>query len=158
MPLIIHFEHYFFCLDSIRNSREGSIRYSRELSRTTTRSHGASFRSENSISRYGANGPDNITPPYIPSGRLYSMVRPDWFYGVFGTVCAFIVGAQMPLFALGVTQALVSYYMDWDTTRREVKKISFLFCGGAVITVINHAITHLFLGSWENGLHFVFEK
>lgn len=74
------------------------------------------------------------------------MVRPDWFYGVFGTICAFIAGAQMPLFALGVTQALVSYYMDWDTTRREVKKIAFLFCGGAFITVIVHAITHLCFG------------
>ncbi|KAL2489767.1 ABC transporter B family member 2 [Forsythia ovata] len=131
---------------SIRYSREGSIRYSRELSRTTTRSHGASFHSEKSISRFGADGPENIKPPHISSGRLYSMVRPDWFYGVFGTMCAFIAGAQMPLFALGVTQALVSYYMDWDTTRREVKKISFLFCVGAVITVIVHAITHLCFG------------
>ncbi|CAA3021805.1 ABC transporter B family member 2-like [Olea europaea subsp. europaea] len=131
---------------SIRYSREGSIRYSRELSRTTTRSHGASFRSEKSISRFGADGPENIAPTHISSGRLYSMVRPDWFYGVFGTICAFIAGAQMPLFALGVTQALVSYYMDWDTTRREVKKIAFLFCGGAVITVIVHAITHLCFG------------
>ncbi|KAL2472168.1 ABC transporter B family member 2 [Abeliophyllum distichum] len=131
---------------SIRYSREGSIRCSRELSRTTTRSHGASFHSEKSISRFGADGPENIKPPHISSGRLYSMVRPDWFYGLFGTMCAFIAGAQMPLFALGVTQALVSYYMDWDTTRREVKKISFLFCGGAVITVIVHAITHLCFG------------
>ncbi|CAI9775610.1 unnamed protein product [Fraxinus pennsylvanica] len=131
---------------SIRYSREGSVWYSCELSGTSTRSHGASFRSEKSISRYGADGPDNITPPYISSGRLYSMVRPDWFYGVFGTICAFIAGALMPLFALGVTQALVSYYMDWDTTLREVKKISFLFCGGAVITVVVHAITHLCFG------------
>ena len=74
------------------------------------------------------------------------MVKPDWIYGFVGTVCAFICGAQMPLFALGVTQALVSYYMDWDTTRHEVKKIAFLFCGGAVITVIFHSITHLCFG------------
>ncbi|PIN22820.1 Multidrug/pheromone exporter, ABC superfamily [Handroanthus impetiginosus] len=131
---------------SIRYSREGSIRYSRELSRTTTRSHGASFRSERSLSRFGGDGQEVAKPVHVSSARLYSMVRPDWFYGVFGTICAFIAGAQMPLFALGVTQALVSYYMDWDTTRREVKKISLLFCGGAVITVIVHAITHLCFG------------
>ncbi|KAG8374607.1 hypothetical protein BUALT_Bualt10G0013000 [Buddleja alternifolia] len=132
---------------SIRYSREGSIRYSRELSRTTTRSFGASFRSEKSVSRFGGDGPDQIVKPVqVSSKRLYSMVRPDWFYGVSGTICAFIAGAQMPLFALGVTQALVSYYMDWDTTRREVRKIAFLFCGGAVITVIVHAITHLSFG------------
>ncbi|KAL0329063.1 UNVERIFIED_CONTAM: ABC transporter B family member 2 [Sesamum radiatum] len=130
---------------SIRYSREGSIRYSRELSRTT-RSQGASFRSERSLSRFGGDAPEMVKPMHISSRRLYSMIRPDWFYGVFGMICAFIAGAQMPLFALGVTQALVSYYMDWDTTCREVRKIAFLFCGGAVITVIVHAITHLCFG------------
>ncbi|KAL6550538.1 (ABC) transporter [Orobanche minor] len=130
---------------SIRHSREGSIRYSRELSRTT-RSLGASFHSEKSLSRFGGDGPEIMRPVQISSKRLYSMVRPDWFYGFLGTICAFIAGAQMPLFALGVTQALVSYYMDWDTTCKEVKKIAFLFCGGAVITVIVHAITHMCFG------------
>ncbi|KAI5639554.1 hypothetical protein M9H77_00629 [Catharanthus roseus] len=122
-----------------------SIGYSRELSRTT-RSLGASFRSDKSGGVIGADGAEIVEPPKISSGRLYSMVGRDWTYGVLGTFCAFICGAQMPLFALGVTQALVSYYMDWDTTRREVKKIAFLFCGGAVITVIVHAITHLCFG------------
>lgn len=74
------------------------------------------------------------------------MVGPDWFYGVFGTFCAFIAGAQMPLFALGISHALVSYYMDWDTTCHEVKKIAFLFCGAAVVTVVVHAIEHLSFG------------
>lgn len=79
-------------------------------------------------------------------GRLYSMAAPDWAFGVFGTIGAFMAGAQMPLFALGVSQALVALYMDWDTTRKEVKKIAFLFCGGAVVTVIFHAIEHLSFG------------
>ncbi|KAL8552874.1 hypothetical protein ACS0TY_001523 [Phlomoides rotata] len=131
---------------STRYSREGSTRYSRELSRMTSRSVGASFRSERSVSRFGGDGPEMVKPVHISSRRLYSMVKPDWFYGVSGTICAFIAGAQMPLFALGVTQALVSYYMDWDTTRREVRKIAFLFTGGAVITVIVHAIAHLSFG------------
>ncbi|XP_057799135.1 ABC transporter B family member 2-like [Salvia miltiorrhiza] len=128
---------------SIRYSREGSIRYSRELSRTT-RSLGASFRSEKSVSRFGGDGAER--PPKVSSKRLYAMVRPDWFYGISGTICAFIAGAQFPLFAVGVTQALVSYYLDWDTTCREVKKIAFLFTGGAILTVIVHAIAHLSFG------------
>ncbi|KAE8713764.1 ABC transporter B family member 10 [Hibiscus syriacus] len=69
-----------------------------------------------------------------------------WYYGVFGTITALIAGAQMPLFALGVSQALVAYYMDWETTCREVKKIAILFCCGAVITFIVHAIEHLCFG------------
>lgn len=124
-----------------------SIKYSRELSRTTTRSQGASFRSDReSVSRIGIDGAENVNGTRVSSKRLYSMVGPDWMYGVTGTVCALIAGAQMPLFALGVTQALVSYYMDWDTTQREVKKIAFLFCGGAFVTVIVHAIAHLCFG------------
>lgn len=126
--------------------RPHSIRYSRELSRTTTRSRGASFRSEKSVSGIGAGGVEDVKSQNISAGRLYSMIRPEWHYGVIGTICAFIAGAQMPLFALGVSQALVSYYMDWDTTRHEVKKICFLFCVGAVLTVIVHAIAHTCFG------------
>ncbi|KAJ7953427.1 ABC transporter B family-like protein [Quillaja saponaria] len=127
--------------------RPPSIKYSRELSRTTI-SFGASFRSDKeSIARAGADGEDGVIKPrHVSAKRLYSMVGPDWFYGVFGTICAFIAGAQMPLFALGVSQALVAFYMDWDTTCREIKKIAFLFCGAAVITVIVHAVAHLSFG------------
>lgn len=122
-----------------------SIKYSHELSRTT--SHGASFRSEKlSVGRVGADESDLTMSKKVSSSRLYSMVGSDWIYGAYGTVGLLIAGAQFPLFALGVTQALVSYYMDWDTTCREVKKITLLFCGGAVLTVIVHAIAHLSLG------------
>ncbi|PSR91622.1 ABC transporter B family member 2 like [Actinidia chinensis var. chinensis] len=124
--------------------RSLSMRYSIELSRT---SHGASFHSDKvSVGRIGADGAETVKPPHVSSGRLYSMVGPDWTYGFFGSICALIAGTQMPLFALGVTQALVSYYMEWDVTRREVKKITLLFCGGAAITVIVHVITHLSFG------------
>ena len=110
-------------------------------------SFGASFRSEkDSVSRGGADAMDTGKPTYVSPGRLYSMIGPDWYYGVFGTIAAFITGAQMPLFALGVSQALVAYYMDWETTCREVKKIVILFCCAAVITVIFHAIEHLCFG------------
>ncbi|KAK6119489.1 hypothetical protein DH2020_046766 [Rehmannia glutinosa] len=142
----------------IRYGCDGSNKNSGELSRTT-RSLGASFRSEKSESRFGGDEPEVMKPLHIFSKRLYSFVRPDWYYGFLGTICAFIAGAQPPLFALGVTQALVSYYMDWDTTRREVRKIAFLFCGGAVITVIVHAIAHLCFGIMGERLtHRVREK
>ncbi|KAL5099938.1 hypothetical protein RYX36_004265 [Vicia faba] len=125
--------------------RQSSVGYSKEFSRATT-SIGGSFRSDkDSIGHIGGDD-DGSKSKHVSAKRLYSMVGPDWPYGVFGTLCAFVAGAQMPLFALGISHALVSYYMDWDTTRREVKKIAFLFCGGAVITVIVHAIEHLFFG------------
>ncbi|KAE9459295.1 hypothetical protein C3L33_08793, partial [Rhododendron williamsianum] len=128
--------------------QEPSTKYSRQLSHQLSRtSHSASFHTDKaSVVQIGTDGTKTITPPHVSSGRLYSMVGPEWIYGVAGTICALIAGAQMPLFALGVTQSLVSYYMDWETTSREVKKISLLFCGGAAITVIVHVITHLSFG------------
>lgn len=126
-----------------------SVKFSRELS-GRTRSFGGSFRSDKeSVGKVGFDsfdGVETVKSSRVSSGRLYSMVTPDWMFGVSGTICALFAGALMPLFALGITQALVSYYMDWDTTRHEVKKISLLFCVGAVVTVIIHAIAHLSFG------------
>ncbi|CAK9309521.1 unnamed protein product [Citrullus colocynthis] len=126
--------------------RPPSIKYSRELSRTTT-SFGASFRSEKeSLGRIGVDGMEMEKPKHVSARRLYSMVGPDWMYGIVGVIGAFVAGSQMPLFALGVSQALVAFYMDWNTTQHEIKKISLLFCGGAVLTVIFHAVEHLCFG------------
>lgn len=123
-----------------------SIKYSRELSRTTT-SFGGSFRSDKeSLGRVGTDGGETVKPKYVSARRLYSMVGQDWAYGVVGTICAFIAGAQMPLSALGLSQSLVSYYMDWDTTQHEIKKIALLFCGAAVVTVIVCGIEHFCFG------------
>ncbi|XP_019702682.1 ABC transporter B family member 2 isoform X2 [Elaeis guineensis] len=126
--------------------RPQSIKYSQELSGRTT-SFGGSFRSDkDSVSRFAPESNDSPKVRRVSVKRLYSMVAPDWIFGVFGTIGALVAGSQMPLFALGVTQALVSYYMGWETTQREVKKIAILFCCGAVLTVIFHVIEHLNFG------------
>lgn len=124
-----------------------SIRFSRELSRTTTRSLGASFHSDReSVGKLGVDGVEYTKPTYVSSKRLYAMIRPDWGYGLTGTIGALISGSTMPLFALGISQALVAYYMDWETTQHEVKKIAILFCFGAGISITVYAITHLCFG------------
>nr|VDC65414.1 unnamed protein product [Brassica rapa] len=92
------------------------------------------------------NPPDTTRQGKVTLGRLYSMIRPDWKYGLFGLFGSLVAGSQMPLFALGISQALVSYYMDWETTQKEVKRISILFCCASVITVISHAIEHTTFG------------
>ncbi|KAJ8773928.1 hypothetical protein K2173_009359 [Erythroxylum novogranatense] len=126
--------------------RLSSIRYSRELSRTRS-SFGASFRSErDSVNYASVDGMESTKPTHVSAKRLYSMIAPDWIYGVIGTISAFIAGTQMPLFALGVSQALVAFYMDWDTTCHEIKKIAILFCCGAVLSVIVYSIEHLSFG------------
>ncbi|RZC54150.1 hypothetical protein C5167_013008 [Papaver somniferum] len=123
-----------------------SIKYSRELSLSRT-SFGASFRSDKeSVNRYVPDRDEPVQLEHVSLRRLYAMAAPYWIYGLAGTIGAIIAGAQMPLFALGVTEALVAYYMDWDTTQHEIKKISLLFLGGAIITVIVHTIEHFCFG------------
>ena len=87
-----------------------------------------------------------IRPKPVSLKRLYTMLGPDWIYGVVGTISAFVAGALLPLFALGMAQSLVAYYMDWHTTCQEIRKISILFCCGAVISIFAYAIMHLCFG------------
>ncbi|PKA58858.1 ABC transporter B family member 2 [Apostasia shenzhenica] len=133
-------------LESASFRKLQSIQYSRELSLGAA-SLGTSFRSDkDSFGRYLPELIDASNMKPVTAKRLYSMVGPDWIFGVLGTVGAFGAGAQMPLFALGVSQALVSYYMPWETTQKEVKKIALFFCGGAFVSVIFHGMTHLNFG------------
>ncbi|KAL1292815.1 hypothetical protein HN51_053374 [Arachis hypogaea] len=112
---------------------------------------GASFHSDKeSVGRCGykeaAESVGNKSKR-VSTTRLYSMVGRDWYYGVFGTLGAFIVGAMMPLFALGITHSLVvEYYMDWNTTSREITKIAFLFCGAAILDITAYTIEYFSFG------------
>ncbi|KAJ6426961.1 hypothetical protein OIU84_022541 [Salix udensis] len=120
--------------------------YSGGLSDTRT-SCGASFCSEkDSLCRAGADTVEPIRPKPVSLKRVYAMLGPDWIYGVVGTISAFVAGALLPLFALGMAQSLVAYYMDWHTTCQEIRKISILFCCGAVISIFAYAIMHLCFG------------
>ncbi|KAJ0968043.1 hypothetical protein J5N97_024960 [Dioscorea zingiberensis] len=125
-----------------------SIGHSKRL--TSFRSSDKQFHSfhsdKDSFSYYAPEAIDQQKVRSISFRRLYSMAAPDWKLGLFGTMGAFGTGAQIPLFSLGLTQALVSFYMDWQTTQREIKKIALLFCGGAVITLIFHIIHHGYFG------------
>ncbi|PIA50393.1 hypothetical protein AQUCO_01300853v1 [Aquilegia coerulea] len=127
------------------HGRPPSLKYSREMSHRAT-SIGQSFRSEDSISRCDVEGTNVMKPKHVSVRRLYAMAAPDWIYGVLGTIGAIVYGAQIPLFALGLSQALVSYYMEWDSTQREIKKIALLFCGGAILTIIFQTIQHFSFG------------
>ncbi|XP_058747679.1 ABC transporter B family member 2-like [Vicia villosa] len=126
--------------------QSSSIKDSRETSQTSI--IGGSFRSDKDSTGHACDDEaESIEKPRpVSLIRLYSMIGPYWSYGVFGTLAAFVTGALMPLFALGISHALVSYYMDWDSTQHEVKKIAFLFCGAAILAITAYSIEHLSFG------------
>ncbi|KAL5715157.1 ABC-type xenobiotic transporter [Ranunculus cassubicifolius] len=126
--------------------RLSSFKNSIEVSRTTT-SFQTSLHSEKDMSYHNVgDGSKTLKRKHVSIRRLYGMASPDWVYAVFGTLGALVSGSQMPLFALGVSQALVAYYMDWETTQREVKRIAIYFCCGSVLTVFFYTMEHLCFG------------
>ncbi|OVA05874.1 ABC transporter [Macleaya cordata] len=126
--------------------RAVSIKYLKELSQTATSSDSIIHSDKEYVNHNDPDGAETVNPKSISMRRLYAMAASDWIYGLFGTIGAILAGAQTPLFALGVTEALVSYYMDWETTQQKIKKIALLFIGGAVLTVIVHTMEHLSFG------------
>ncbi|CAL5197136.1 unnamed protein product [Lathyrus oleraceus] len=126
--------------------QSSSIKNAGETSHTSI--IGGSFRSDKDSTGHACDDEAERIEKSKPVSliRLYSMIGPYWSYGVFGTLAAFVTGALMPLFALGISHALVSYYMDWDSTQHEVKKIAFLFCGAAIVAITAYSIEHLSFG------------
>ncbi|XP_078438546.1 ABC transporter B family member 2-like isoform X2 [Wolffia australiana] len=132
--------------DGATMGRPVSMKFSLELLLRTT-SIGASVHSDkDSISRYIGEGGEMPRQKPVSLKKLYLMVRPDWICGLLGTLGALAGGAEMPLFALGVTQALVSYYSGWESTKEEVKKITLLFAGGALLALFVHFLAHFNFG------------
>ncbi|KAL9242685.1 hypothetical protein vseg_016662 [Gypsophila vaccaria] len=120
-----------------------STTHSQELS--CTGSIGSSFSSDDDSIRENRAEPVKIKKT-VTWRRLISIAGPDWRLGVFGSIGCLMAGAEQPLFALGITQALVSYYMEWDVTRSEVKKIALLFCGGSIMTIFSNGAAHTCFG------------
>ncbi|PIA58612.1 hypothetical protein AQUCO_00500506v1 [Aquilegia coerulea] len=128
-----------------------SGRYSHELSRRTlsqrTTSFRSSFRSDKDTeSQYVAEEAEKVKPKRVSMRRLYGLAAPDYMYGLFGLLGAIASGSQMPLFALGVTQALVAYYKEWDQTQKDVRMIALLFVGGAVLSIVFYTMQHFSFG------------
>lgn len=135
-----------FHLENVNAEQPPSMKTSLDLSSRCT-SLGGSFRSEkDSISYYSADEDGLPKLRQVSMRRLYSMASPDWVFGLFGTLSSFIVGIQAPLFALGLSRTLVTYYMDWESTQREIRKLVVLFGSAAVASMFAHSAEQFSFG------------
>ncbi|CAN6461005.1 unnamed protein product [Victoria cruziana] len=131
-----------------QNVTRHSAKFSQDLSQRTT-SFGTSFRSDfEAVSPYAQDNLIDLPVKQKPVSmrRLFSMAAPDWAFAIWGIMGAIFSGAQYPLFAVGISEALVAYYYDWETCEAEIRKIALLFCGASVVTLVSHAIEHLSFG------------
>nr|GMC75663.1 ABC transporter B family member 13-like [Ipomoea batatas] len=76
---------------------------------------------------------------------LLKLNAPEWPYTVFGSVGAILAGIEAPLFALGITHVLTAFYSNNDSQiRDEIRKVSLIFVGLALLTVPIYILQHYF--------------
>jgi hypothetical protein len=79
--------------------------------------------------------------------RLLKMNSPEWPYAVLGSIGAIMAGGETPLFALAISQMLVTFYNpDQDYVRHEVRKICLIFAAATIVTVLIYLLQHYFYG------------
>lgn len=86
--------------------------------------------------------------PSSPSmWRLLRLNSQEWPYAVLGSIGAIMAGGETPLFALAISQMLVTFYNpDHDHVRREVRKICLIFAAATIVTVLIYVLQHYFFG------------
>eukprot|EP01018_Ginkgo_biloba_P019291 Gb_18150 [translate_table: standard] len=77
--------------------------------------------------------------------RLLKLNKPEWPFAVLGTLGAIMAGVETPLFALAISQVLITFYSpDKLHMKHEVQKIALIFSGAAVATVPIYLLQHYF--------------
>ncbi|KAL2641262.1 hypothetical protein R1flu_008849 [Riccia fluitans] len=95
---------------------------------------------------------DQKTPPEhaMPKPsmwRLFKLNAPEWPYAILGTIGASMAGAETPLFALAITQLLITFYNpDHDFIKSEVRRICIIFSAATVVTLIIYILQHYYYG------------
>ncbi|KAK6938975.1 ABC transporter-like, ATP-binding domain [Dillenia turbinata] len=89
-----------------------------------------------------------VSESYGPTPSILELIKlnaPEWPFAVLGSVGATLAGMQAPLFALEITHMLTVFYSKDDSyIREEVRRVSLIFVGLAVITVPIYLFQHYF--------------
>lgn len=76
---------------------------------------------------------------------LVKLNKPEWPYAVMGSLGAILAGMQAPLFALGITYILTTFYSGQNSKIREdVERASLIFVAAGVVTIPIYMLQHYF--------------
>ncbi|KAJ4759793.1 ABC transporter B family member 13 [Rhynchospora pubera] len=80
-----------------------------------------------------------------PIRKLIQLNRSEWSCAMLGSIGAIIAGAEGPLFALGITRVLSVFYThNAHHIKNELRTISLIFIGAALITVPVYVLQHYY--------------
>lgn len=80
-----------------------------------------------------------------PIRKLIELNRPEWPCAILGSIGAVVAGAEGPLFALGITRVLSVFYThNAHDIKNELRTISLIFIGAALITVPVYVLQHYY--------------
>ncbi|KAK6115191.1 hypothetical protein DH2020_007460 [Rehmannia glutinosa] len=80
-----------------------------------------------------------------PVWELIKLNAPEWPYALFGSLGAILAGMEAPLFALAITHILTVFYSRDDSRiKQEVRHVSFIFIGAALVTILIYLLQHYF--------------
>ncbi|EFJ06167.1 hypothetical protein SELMODRAFT_236608 [Selaginella moellendorffii] len=92
-------------------------------------------------------------PPRPSIWRLMQLNKPEWPYALLGTIGAIISGCEFPLFALAITQVLITFYSpDKEFLKKEVSKFSLILTGSTICVVFSHMLQHYSFGAMGESL------
>ncbi len=122
--------------NSISVSHSGR-RFSRQYSAT---------RSENESSIQELK--EELEPvPGATIWRLLKINRPEWGYGVLGSLGSIVSGCMNPAFALVISNVLYAYYdSNLQKMEHDIRTYSLIFVGLGVVAIFGYFTQHFFFG------------
>ncbi|KAI7744062.1 hypothetical protein M8C21_006687 [Ambrosia artemisiifolia] len=98
------------------------------------------------VNQNGENESFSISSKHAPPiWDLVKLNKPEWPYAMMGSLGAILAGMQAPLFALGITYILTSFYSGHNSKIKEdVERASFIFVAAGVVTVPIYMLQHYF--------------
>ncbi|KAL0351738.1 UNVERIFIED_CONTAM: ABC transporter B family member 13 [Sesamum calycinum] len=90
----------------------------------------------------------NLSQPTTVSSPVWELIKlnaPEWPCALLGSLGAILAGMEAPLFALAITHILTVFYSHDDSRiKQEVRQMSFIFVGAAMVTILVYLLQHYF--------------
>jgi ATP-binding cassette subfamily B (MDR/TAP) protein 1 len=85
--------------------------------------------------------------PAATMWRLLKINRPEWGYGVLGSLGSIVSGCMNPAFALVISNVLYTYYdTNLQKMEHDVRTYSLIFVGLGVVAIFGYFTQHFFFG------------